>query len=135
MINKDSVDVTYDYLKQCKNNQASFNEIWQNVANAKEYNPETDKAGKIGWLYTWIMLDGRFVLLGNSIWTLRECVKYTDIAVNPNDIYPDYEEADDDAEEIAEQTQEAIAAGVATEEQLFAAEAEQIENSDSTDFN
>ena len=43
MINKDSVDVAYDYLKQCKNNQASFNEIWQNVANAKEYNPETEQ--------------------------------------------------------------------------------------------
>ena len=66
---KSLLDIAYDYVESTSNG-CSFNELWAHVVETAELTKEVaDK--KVARFYTNLMLDGRFVTLGDNIWDLR----------------------------------------------------------------
>ena len=68
-MNKSNLDVAYEIVKNVES--ISFNDLWNQVAEVQNYTEE-EKATKVGKFYTNLILDGRFVNLGDNVWDLRE---------------------------------------------------------------
>ena len=101
-MNKSNLDVAYEIVKNVES--ISFNDLWNQVAEVQNYTEE-EKATKVGKFYTNLLLDGRFVNLGDNVWDLRERNTFDKVHIDMSECYSE-EEEDLDPEDIAEEKEE-----------------------------
>lgn len=101
MNEKSMLEVAYDFVSASKN-PVSFKDIWAYVCKEKEIDAETASV-KVGQFYTTVMLDGRFVTLGENMWDLRARHTFDKVHIDMKDVYNDVETTDEDVEEAMEQ--------------------------------
>ena len=95
---KSLLDHAYDFISHSKE-QVSFKDLWAYVS--KEANLDEETALKrVSSFYTNLMLDGRFVTLGENCWDLRSRHTFDKVHIDMKDVYSDVETADDDTEEL-----------------------------------
>ena len=101
-MNKSNLDVAYEIVKNVES--ISFNDLWNQVAEVLNYTEE-EKATRVGKFYTNLILDGRFVNLGDNVWDLRERNTFDKVHIDMSECYSE-EEEDLDPEDIAEEKEE-----------------------------
>lgn len=94
------LDLAYDYVSQSKG-QVSFKDLWAYVVEKAGLDEET-AARRVSSFYTNLMLDGRFVTLGENQWDLRSRHTFDKVHIDMKDVYSDVETSDDDEEEDEE---------------------------------
>lgn len=101
-MSKSLIDYAFDFING-KNESVSFNDIWAYVVKESGLT-EDEAASKVARFYTNLMLDGRFVTLGENQWDLRVRHTFDKVHIDMKDVYSDVEENDDvDAEELDEE--------------------------------
>lgn len=103
MRKRTNIEIAYSLLKE-KGQALTFNELWQKIVNEHEYS-EAQGHDMISKFYTSLLIDGRFVNLGDNTWELRERVLFDDIALPLSEVYTDLDEEtekedEDEAPEI-----------------------------------
>ena len=101
---KSLLDLAYDYVSQSKE-QVSFKDLWAYVVEKVGLDEET-AARRVSAFYTNLMLDGRFVTLGENQWDLRSRHTFDKVHIDMKDVYSDVETDDDDDEEEDEEEKE-----------------------------
>ena len=94
------LDLAYDCVSQSKD-QVSFKDLWAYVVEKAGLDEET-AAKRVSSFYTNLMLDGRFVTLGENQWDLRSRHTFDKVHIDMKDVYSDVEASDDDEEEDEE---------------------------------
>ena len=98
---KSLLDHAFDFVSKSKE-PVSFAQIWEYVKEQAGLDEET-AARRVSSFYTNILLDGRFVTLGDNNWDLRSRQTFDKVHIDIKDVYSDVEEsADDEEEEIEE---------------------------------
>lgn len=124
--NESMVDVAYEVLKKTEG-QLNFKELFDEVCNLQEVS-EDQKMDIISPFFTNISLDGRFVLLKNNFWDLRERQTFENISSDMNNMYDENSlDLDYSDEEISEEDR--ILSGEIDEDEEEN-ESEDYENSD-----
>jgi len=98
---KSLIEFAYEFVSKQKG-QTSFKKIWEYVVKEAELSPE-EAAARVGQFYTNMMLDGRFVTLGENEWDLRTRHTFDKVHIDMKDVYSDVETSDDDEEEEVEE--------------------------------
>ena len=98
-MNKSNLDVAYEIVKGV--DSISFKALWNAVAQAQNFSEE-EKATKVGKFYTNLILDGRFVNLGDNVWDLRERNTFDKVHIDMSECYSEDEE-DLDPEDLQEE--------------------------------
>lgn len=101
---KSLLDYAYDFLSHSKG-QVNFKDLWAYVVKEAGLDEET-AAKKVSSFYTNLMLDGRFVTLGENIWDLRVRHTFDKVHIDMKDVYSDVETEDDDSEELDSEEEE-----------------------------
>ncbi len=101
MKKRTNIEIAYDLLKD-KGGSLSFIDLWQKIVNEHEYS-EAQGHEEISKFYTLLIMDGRFVNLGDNVWTLREFVPFDEIELQLSEVYSDIEEGDEEDEEEAQE--------------------------------
>ena len=101
---KSLLDLAYDYLSQNKD-QVSFKDLWAYVVKEAGLSEEA-AAKKVSSFYTNLMLDGRFVTLGENNWDLRSRHTFDKVHIDMKDVYSDVEIEEEEAEEEDEEEKE-----------------------------
>ena len=100
---KSLLDYAYDYVSG-KTEQSKFQEIWAYCV--KEAGLSEEEANqKVSRFYTNLMLDGRFVTLGENEWDLRVRHKFEKVHIDMSEVYSDVEATDEDIEEEEEEAE------------------------------
>ncbi len=97
---KSLIEIAYEYVSK-KEGPVSFAEMWAYVCEQAGFDKETADS-KVSRFYTNLMLDGRFVTLGENSWDLRTRHTFDKVHIDMKDVYSDVEAADDDEEEEEE---------------------------------
>jgi len=98
---KSLLDLTYEFIST-QSEPVSFAKICEYIAKQSDLSKEElDK--KISRFYTNLVLDGRFVTLGENTWDLRSRHTFDKVHIDMKDVYSDVEAADDDEEEEIEE--------------------------------
>lgn len=101
MNNKSLIEVAFDVVSSSKS-PISFKALWKAVVKEKELSEE--QAGeRVGQFYTNLLLDGRFVNLGDNMWDLRNRHTFDKVHIDMRDVYSDVDTVDTDEEEEAEE--------------------------------
>ena len=90
---KSLIDYAYDYMSK-QSEQVSFADLWAYVTNEAGLT-EDEAANKVAQFYTNLMLDGRFVTLGENQWDLRVRHTFDKVHIDMKDVYSDVEESED----------------------------------------
>ena len=101
---KSLLDHAFDFVSGQKE-AVPFSDIWEYVVKAANLTEEEAQA-KVSRFYTNLMLDGRFVTLGDNLWDLRSSHTFDKVHIDMRDVYSDVEATDDDDEEEAEEEKE-----------------------------
>ncbi len=96
MENKSMLTVAYEILKN-SNSPVEFTKLVGMVGEQLGISQETLKS-KIAQFYTNLSLDGRFVVLSDNYWELRERVPFEKVHIDMNDAYIDADEEEDSDE-------------------------------------
>ena len=104
MNDKSLLDLAYEYVNESKGS-VTFKALWKAVCKAKGYDEET-AAKKVSQFYTTLLLDGRFVTLGENKWDLRSRHTFDKVHIDMRDVYSDVQTSDDDSEEADEEKSE-----------------------------
>ncbi len=99
-MNKPLIEHAYDYVSKSKDSVA-FQDLWQYILSVSDFGDlsEEELANKAARFYTNLLLDGRFVNLGDNQWDLRTRHTFDKVHIDMRDVYSDVEESDDDEEE------------------------------------
>ena len=100
---KSLLDHAYDYVSG-QNQPSKFQDIWAYCVKESGLTPE-EAAAKVSRFYTNLMLDGRFVTLGENQWDLRVRHKYESVHIDMSEVYSDVETYDEDSEEEEEEAE------------------------------
>ena len=100
---KSLLDHAYDYVSGQKQ-PSKFQDIWSYCVKEAGLTPE-EAAAKVSRFYTNLMLDGRFVTLGENQWDLRVRHKYESVHIDMSEVYSDVETYDEDSEEEEEEAE------------------------------
>ena len=100
---KSLLDYAYDYVSAQKE-QSKFQDIWAYCVKEAGLSEEEANA-KVSRFYTNLMLDGRFVTLGENEWDLRVRHKFEKVHIDMSEVYSDVETFDDDSEEEEEEAE------------------------------
>ena len=100
---KSLLEFAYEFVSESKE-PVAFSEIWKYVVEKAGLDEETAKT-RIASFYTNLMLDGRFVTLGENQWDLRSRQTFDKVHIDMRDVYSDVEAVDDDSEEEDEEKQ------------------------------
>ena len=101
---KSLLDYAFDCVSSHKE-AVPFADIWKYVVEQAGLSPEeADK--KVSRFYTNLMLDGRFVTLGENLWDLRSSHTFDKVHIDMKDVYSDVEAIEDDDEEELEEEKE-----------------------------
>lgn len=98
---KSLIELAYDFVSSQKQ-QVAFQKIWEYVVKESGMSEEV-ASRKAGQFFTNMMLDGRFVTLGENEWDLRSRHTFDKVHIDMKDVYSDVETSDDDEEEEAEE--------------------------------
>lgn len=101
---KSLLDLAYDCLSQSKE-EVNFKDLWAYVVEQAGLSEE-QAAKKISSFYTNLMLDGRFVNLGDNYWDLRSRHTFDKVHIDMKDVYSDEEAEDIDEEDEDEEEKE-----------------------------
>ena len=100
---KSLLDYAYDYVSG-QSQPSKFQDIWEYCV--KEAGLSVEEANsKVSRFYTNLMLDGRFVTLGENQWDLRVRHKYESVHIDMSEVYSDVETYDEDSEEEEEEAE------------------------------
>ena len=100
-MSKSLIEIAYEFVVKHKSS-VNFSEIWEHVK--KESGMSEEEANKkAGQFFTNMMLDGRFVTLGENEWDLRERHTFDKVHIDMKDVYSDVQTSDDDNEEEEEE--------------------------------
>ena len=94
---KSLLDYAYDYVSG-QEQQSKFKDIWAYCVKEAGLSAE-EAEQKVSRFYTNLMLDGRFVTLGENEWDLRIRHKFEKVHIDMSEVYSDVETYDDDNEE------------------------------------
>lgn len=102
---KSFLDYAFDYMDG-QANPVTFADLWNFVKEAAGLTEEEADA-KVSRFYTNLILDGRFVTLGENTWDLRVRHTFDKVHIDMKDIYSEVEseEVDNDAEEVGEEAE------------------------------
>ena len=98
---KSLLDYAFDCVKASKG-PVNFKDLWAYVVKEAGLDEET-AAKRVSSFYTNLMLDGRFVTLGENQWDLRSRHTFDKVHIDMKDVYSDVEAGDDDSEESVEE--------------------------------
>lgn len=98
---KSLLDYAYEVVSKSKE-PISFVDIWAYVTKESNLSDEEANA-KVSRFYTNLLLDGRFVTLGDNLWDLRSRHTFDKVHIDMQDVYSDVETMDCDSEEEAEE--------------------------------
>ncbi len=99
-MSKSLIEHAYELIVK-NNGPVNFKEIWAYVKEQSGMSDE-EAAKKAGQFFTNMMLDGRFVTLGENEWDLRERHTFDKVHIDMRDVYSDVQTSDDDREEEEE---------------------------------
>ena len=100
---KSLLDYAFDYVSGQKE-PSKFQDIWNYCV--KEAGLSEEEANKrVSRFYTNLMLDGRFVTLGENQWDLRTRHKYESVHIDMSEVYSEVEAHDEDSEEDEEEAE------------------------------
>ena len=102
-MSKSLLDLAYDYVS-AQSQQSKFQDIWAYCVKEAGLSEE-EAAAKVSRFYTNLMLDGRFVTLGENEWDLRIRHKFEKVHIDMSEVYSDVETFDDDSEEEEEEAE------------------------------
>ena len=97
---KSLIEIAYEIQSERKE-PIQFEELWGLVKEAASLDEEIAR-NKVARFYTNLMLDGRFVNLGDNEWDLRARHTFDKTHHDMNDVYSDVESEDEDEEEDEE---------------------------------
>lgn len=100
-MSKSLIEIAYEFVSQHKTS-VNFNLIWDYVKEQSGLSEE-EASKKAGQFFTNMMLDGRFVTLGENEWDLRERHTFDKVHIDMKDVYSDVQTSDDDSEEGEEE--------------------------------
>ena len=103
-MSKSLIEYAYEFVSKHKES-VNFKEIWEYVKKEAGLNEEQANA-KVGQFFTNMMLDGRFITLGENEWDLRERHVFDKVHIDMRDVYSDVQTSDDDIEEKDEEEEE-----------------------------
>ena len=98
---KSLIELAYEFVSSQKES-VNFTKIWEYVKQEAGLSEE-EAARKAGQFFTNMMLDGRFVTLGENEWDLRSRHTFDKVHIDMKDVYTDVETSDDDEEEEEEE--------------------------------
>lgn len=102
-MSKSLLDYAYDYVS-AQSQQSKFQDIWAYCVKEAGLSEE-EAAAKVSHFYTNLMLDGRFVTLGENEWDLRIRHKFEKVHIDMSEVYSDVETSYDDSEEEEEEAE------------------------------
>ena len=100
---KSLLDYAYDYVSG-QSQQSKFEDIWAYCVEQAGLSKE-EANNKVSRFYTNLMLDGRFVTLGENEWDLRIRHKFEKVHIDMSEVYADVETYDEDSEEEEEEAE------------------------------
>ena len=100
---KSLLDYAYDYVSG-QSQQSKFEDIWAYCVQEAGLSKEEADA-KVSRFYTNLMLDGRFVTLGENEWDLIIRHKFEKVHIDMSEVYSDVETYDEDSEEEEEEAE------------------------------
>ena len=100
-MSKSLIEIAYEFVSK-HDGSVNFSEIWEYVKKESGMSEE-DANRKAGQFFTNMMLDGRFVTLGENEWDLRERHTFDKVHIDMRDVYSDVQTSDDDSEEEEEE--------------------------------
>lgn len=100
-MSKSLLDLAYDFISTQKD-PVPFATICDCIAKESGLSKE-ELAQKLSRFYTNLVLDGRFVTLGENTWDLRSRHTFDKVHIDMKDVYSDVEAPDDDEEEEIEE--------------------------------
>ena len=100
---KSLLDYAYDYVSG-QSQQSKFEDIWAYCVEQAGLSKE-EADNKVSRFYTNLMLDGRFVTLGENEWDLRVRHKFEKVHIDMSEVYADVETYDEDVEEEEEEAE------------------------------
>ena len=96
------IEIAYEFVSS-KKDSSSFKDIWAYVVENAGLTPE-EASAKVSRFYTNLMLDGRFVTLGENEWDLRVRHTFDKVHIDMKDVYSEVDSEDDvDSEEKEEE--------------------------------
>ena len=122
-MSKSLIEYAYELIAKSKGS-VNFKEIWAYVKEQAGLSEE-EANKKAGQFFTNMMLDGRFVTLGENEWDLRERHTFDKVHIDMRDVYSDVQTSDDDVEEEEEEDEYNSAFG---EERVSEEDAEEKED-------
>ena len=99
-MSKSLIEIAYEFVSSHEE-AVNFSQIWEYVKE-KSGLSEEDANKKAGQFFTNMMLDGRFVTLGENEWDLRERHTFDKVHIDMRDVYSDVQTSDDDSEDNEE---------------------------------
>ncbi len=102
-MSKSLIEIAYEFVESHKGS-VNFSEIWEHVKKVSGLTEE-EASRKAGQFFTNMMLDGRFVTLGENEWDLRERHTFDKVHIDMRDVYSDVQTSDDDSEEEEEEVE------------------------------
>ncbi len=100
---KSLLDYAFDYVS-AQSQQSKFEDIWAYCVKEAGLSKE-EADSKVSRFYTNLMLDGRFVTLGENEWDLRVRHKFEKVHIDMSEVYSDVETYDEDSEEEEEEAE------------------------------
>ena len=97
IMEKSMLDVAYEIVSQ-RTEPITFKELVAQIV-AELNLSEEECAKRISRFYTNLMLDGRFVTLGENTWDLRSRNKFEKVHIDMNDVYKDEDEDEENEDE------------------------------------
>ena len=104
MVKQSNVDIAFDIVS-ANGSPITFADLWAKLCEVNNYT-EQEATRKIGSFYTSLLLDGRFVNLGDNTWDLRSRYKFDKVTLDVNECYSEDEDVEIDPEEIEEEKEE-----------------------------
>ena len=100
-MSKSLIEHAYDFVSKHKDS-VNFKDIWEYVVKEAGLSEEVANK-KVGQFFTNMMLDGRFITLGENEWDLRERHVFDKVHIDMRDVYSDVQTSDNDIEEEEEE--------------------------------
>ena len=100
---KSLIEIAYEFVAG-NEGSVGFTKIWEHVKQEAGLSEEEANT-KAGMFFTNLMLDGRFVTLGDNSWDLRVRHKYESVHIDMSEVYSDVETYDEDSEEEEEEAE------------------------------
>lgn len=100
-MNKSMIDNAYDILT-ATGHELTFQDLVKAVADKDGIADVTTLTPKLGSFYTDLSLDGRFVILPNNTWDLRDRHTSDQVRIDMNEVYSS-DESDDKVSELGQE--------------------------------